>query len=138
NEARLAVTGRVGRPVLRSKLDARCRASYDWSCGFLRRDPSWNWSSLSLCLRDDRSLGLNLAAGVNETGVTENALWLDSRLSRLDLAQFEFNRYQPDMPWRIRTADQRVDLEFQPLGARSEKMNILLLATNFRQFFGYY
>jgi len=136
--AGLAVSGHISSPRRRFELDARCRASYDWSCGFMRRETAWNWSSLSLCLPDGRSLGLNLAAGVNETGVTENALWLDSRLSRLDLAQFEFNRYQPDMPWRIRTADQRVDLEFQPLGARSEKMNVLLLATNFRQFFGYY
>lgn len=136
--AGLPVTGELHSPAGSVVLDEQCRASYDWSCGFMRRETAWNWASISACLPDGRSLGLNLAAGVNETGVTENALWLDHRLLKLDLAMFRYNRYQPDQPWQITTSDKRVRLEFQPLGSRVEKVNAWLLASNFRQFFGYY
>lgn len=136
--AGLPVTGEILTPGHRYVLDENCRAGYDWSCGFMRRETAWNWASISACLPDGRSLGLNLAAGVNETGVTENALWLDHRLLKIDLAVFRYNRYQPDQPWQIETSDKRVKLEFQPLGHRVEKINAWLLASNFRQFFGYY
>src|SRR5690606_20844067 len=54
--AGLAVSGHISSPRRRFELDARCRASYGWSCGFMRRETAWNWSSLSLCLPDGRSL----------------------------------------------------------------------------------
>jgi len=111
-------------------------ASYDWSCGFMRRETSWNWACLSGRLSDGRSLGLNLAAGVNETGVTENAIWVDGRFIKLGLAQFEFNRYDSEQPWKVTTSDGQVDLMFYPEGSRVEKTNILILASNFKQIFG--
>lgn len=136
--AGLPVSGQLVTPTARFELDEQCRASYDWSCGFMRRETAWNWTSLSVRLPDGRSLGLNLAAGVNETSVTENAYWLDNRMVKLAMACFDFDRYQPDETWRVRTSDGLVDLEFQPLGCRREKINVGILASNFRQFFGYY
>jgi len=111
-------------------------ASVDWSAGYMRGETFWNWASLSCTLADGRRLGLNLAAGVNETGFTENALWLDGRLLKVDMADFQFSRYEQMAEWRIRSADGQVDLRFKPVGQRKEKRNALLLASNFTQHFG--
>jgi hypothetical protein len=118
------------------RCDETSRAAIDWSCGFMRRETAWNWASISGVLPDGRSVGLNLAAGVNETGLTENALWFDGVCSRVGPARFVFDRYRPDTEWRVVTEDGRVDLRFVPAGVRKEKLNLGVLASNFRQFAG--
>ncbi|WP_245726024.1 DUF2804 domain-containing protein [Marinobacter mobilis] len=112
------------------------RGAIDWSCGYMRRETAWNWASLAGKSADGRSVGLNLAAGVNETGVTENALWLDGRCIKLEMACFEFDRYDPSSPWRVTTTDGLVDLRFVPSGVRKERMDVVLMASNFRQYAG--
>ncbi|MBB5186371.1 hypothetical protein HNQ57_000632 [Zhongshania antarctica] len=111
-------------------------ASVDWTAGYMRGETFWNWASLSATLADGRRLGLNLAAGVNETGFTENALWLDDQLIKVDTVDFQFSRYQPESEWRVRSTDGIVDLSFAPAGQRKEKLNALLIASNFTQHFG--
>ena len=111
-------------------------ASVDWTAGYMRGETFWNWGSMSATLGDGRRLGLNLAAGVNETGFTENALWLDGKLIKIDMVNFQFDRYRPDSAWRMQSADGIVDLQFTPMGRRKEKINALLIASNFTQHFG--
>jgi len=111
-------------------------ASVDWTAGYMRGETFWNWASLSCTLVDGRRLGMNLAAGVNETGFTENALWLGDQLFKVDMADFQFSRYQTMAEWRIRSADGQIDLRFKPVGQRKEKRNVLILASNFTQHFG--
>lgn len=118
------------------RCDEATRGSIDWSCGFMRRETAWNWACLAGLLPDGRSLGLNLAAGVNETGMTENALWLDGKCHKLGAARFRFDRYQPGNDWHVTTEDGRVDLHFVPAGVRKERLNALVLASNFRQYVG--
>jgi hypothetical protein len=38
-------------------------------------------------------------------------------------------------PWRVRSFDGRVQLEFQPEGRHVERLNVWVLATNFHQLF---
>ena len=111
-------------------------AAVDWTAGFMRRETFWNWGSLSCRLPDGRRLGFNLAAGVNETGFTENGVWLDDQLIKVDMVDFQFDRAEPLEPWRLRSTDGQVDLQFEPAGTRQEKLNALLLASNFKQHFG--
>ncbi|AOY88569.1 hypothetical protein BKP64_10545 [Marinobacter salinus] len=118
------------------RCDENTRGTIDWTCGFMRRETAWNWACLAGKLADGRSLGLNLAAGVNETGMTENALWLEGQCIRLGAARFVFDRYRPGGDWHVSTEDGRVDLQFVPAGVRKEKLNVLVLASNFRQFVG--
>lgn len=113
-------------------------ASVDWSCGFMRRETFWNWGSLSCTLPDGRRLGFNLAAGVNETGTSENALWLDGKLIKVDMVDFQFDRYQPKHAWAMRSNDGIIQLHFEPKGQRKEKINTLIAASNFTQHFGQY
>lgn len=112
-------------------------ASVDWSCGFMRRETAWNWACLSARATSGEVIGLNLATGINESGVLENALWMDGALEHLGQAQFRFERYNHEAPWRVTTRDGRVDLSFSPLGHRSERVNAGVIASNFRQFFGH-
>jgi len=113
-------------------------ASVDWSAGYMRRETFWNWGSLSCTLPDGRRLGFNLAAGVNETGFTENGLWLDGKLHKVDMVDFRFNRYQPQTNWALLSNDGMINLTFEPAGQRTEKMNAIIAASNFTQHFGRY
>ncbi|KJY81948.1 hypothetical protein TW81_16505 [Vibrio galatheae] len=112
-------------------------ASYDFSAGYMRRETSWRWASLS-SRNKNTSLGLNLAAGVNETGSCENALWVNGTRHLLSPVHFLFERDNITQPWRIYSEDGRVELTFQPINQRNEKINLLLLKSNFRQFIGYF
>ncbi|GGE67994.1 DUF2804 domain-containing protein [Streptosporangium jomthongense] len=118
------------------RCDDNTRGAIDWSCGFMRRETAWNWASLAGPLPGGRSLGLNLAAGVNETGMTENALWLDGQCQKLAAARFRFDRYHEGGDWHVTTEDGRVDLHFVPAAVRKEKLNAGILASNFRQYAG--
>ena len=112
--------------------------SVDWSCGFMRRETAWNWACFSGKDNQDRIVGLNLASGVNVTGVTENGFWLDGALHKLGPVRFNFLRHSPETPWMIESDCGRVNLTFMPEGKRTEKVNVGILASNFKQMFGYY
>lgn len=111
-------------------------ASVDWSAGYMRHETFWNWGSLSCKLPDGRRLGFNLAAGVNETGFTENGLWLDGKLHKVDMVDFQFDRYHSEHAWILRSNDGIINLHFEPAGQRKEKTNFVVAASNFTQHFG--
>jgi hypothetical protein len=52
--------------------------------------------------------------------------------------QFVFSRAEPERNWQVSTLCGEVALEFQPLYCRQEKVQAGLLASNFRQYVGYY
>lgn len=110
--------------------------SVDWSAGYMRGETAWNWASMSTTLTDGRRLGLNFAAGVNETSFTENAIWLDDTLIKIDMVDFQFQRYQTDEAWHMQSADGIVNLRFVPAGQRRERINAVFAASNFTQHFG--
>lgn len=135
--AGLKASGSIKWGDLNVQLDPETAyGSADWSCGFMRRETFWNWACFAGQDEKGRMLGLNLAAGVNETGVTENCLWLDNKLQKLDMAVFRFDRNNLENEWRVTTSCGRVDLKFKPEGRRQEKIDVLLLASNFKQMFG--
>jgi len=111
-------------------------ASVDWSCGYMRRETFWMWASLSCKAQDGTKIGFNLAAGVNETTDTENGLWINDKLIKLDRADFKFDRNNRTNTWHVKTTDGLIDLRFEPEGERKEKINAIVLASNFTQLFG--
>ncbi|WP_372872277.1 DUF2804 domain-containing protein [Shewanella sp.] len=115
---------------------SRALAGYDFSAGYMRRETSWRWASINAMAGDVR-LGLNLAAGVNETGSSENVLWIDGVRRHLSGVHFEFNRgTEPVGGWRIWSERDELELQFTPQGCRSEKLDLWLLKSNFRQYLG--
>lgn len=117
-------------------VDDSFLGSYDWSCGYLRRQTAWNWASLSGVLSDGTRVGANLANGVNETGLTENGFWVDGRLHPIGPVQFQFSRRDRRQPWHIRSDCGRLNLTFTSAGERCEKLDLYLLASNFTQLTG--
>ncbi|MDF4305961.1 DUF2804 domain-containing protein, partial [Vibrio parahaemolyticus] len=132
----LTVTGNLF--ILGEEQDlSQVAAGYDFSAGYMRRETSWRWASVNH--KDgDKSLGLNLAAGVNETGFCENVLWVDGERHLLNPVQFQFSRQNPRTDWRITSQDGCVDLVFEPINQRSEKKNFWFLKSNFRQYIGHF
>lgn len=115
-------------------------AGYDFSAGYMRKETSWRWASIN-AHTPEGIIGLNLAAGVNETGGNENVFWIDGERHLLGPVNFEFIREADThaySAWRIYSNDGQVDLSFKPRNCRSEKLNLILLKSNFRQFIGEY
>ena len=133
-----AVSGTLrweGRSLDLAAIDAR--GHHDWSAGYMRRETFWNWGCLAGVV-DGRVLGMNVSCGVNETSVTENCFWLDGRLHKLDTVAFEYDRRDVMQPWRVRSYDRRLQLDFVPEGRHSEKVNAGIVASNFNQLCGRY
>ncbi|WP_144213212.1 DUF2804 domain-containing protein [Shewanella donghaensis] len=110
---------------------------YDFSAGYMRRETSWRWASINTQI-ESGILGLNLAAGVNETGTTENVLWVNGERHFMPAVQFSFNRHSRHDYWDINSADDQIALTFKALNCRSEKKNFGFLKSNFRQNIGYF
>lgn len=110
-------------------------AGYDFSAGYMRRETNWRWGSISAVLPQG-NFGLNLACGVNETGLNENCLWLNDKMQLLPPVSINLNRQQPDLPWQFSSTDQRIKLNFVPHQCRQERLNLGILASNFRQYCG--
>jgi hypothetical protein len=95
----------------------------DYGRGFWPEYSIWNWGSAS-GVQQGYTIGLNLGGKWTDgTGMNENALCIDGRLTKLseDLA-FEYNRGDWMKPWRVRTtASDRVDLVFEPEFDRASK-----------------
>ncbi|MFC1857391.1 DUF2804 domain-containing protein [Thermodesulfobacteriota bacterium] len=108
----------------------------DWTGGFMRRETFWNWASTACTLEDGRPFGLNLSCGVNETSFTENAFWLDGKMTKLHSINFVFNKNDIRDPWRMSSLDKKVDLVFYPENLRGEKINVLFIASRFTQLIG--
>jgi len=129
-----------GMPVrLRVELEGQaedCEASgtLDFTLGYPPRHTDWNWASLDGQTEDGQRVGINLVA--HFMNGLENALWLDGELLPLAQAVFQYEPAQLLEPWRIATADGRLQLEFQPEGQRREDISVGLLASRFTQPFG--
>jgi hypothetical protein len=109
---------------------------HDFSAGYMRRDTFWNWACLSGLTSAGQRLGLNVSWGVNESGWSENCLWLDDVRHVLPQVQFYFDRDDEKSTWRITSVGAEVELIFEPAGCFREDVDAKLLASRFRQFFG--
>lgn len=121
------------------RLDGGLGAS-DWTRSQASRITEWKWASVSGFVRDDVAFGLNLSAQVydDEHGHSvENAYWIDGRVGRLSGVRFDVPSDPKSGHWWIRSTDSdEVDIEFEPLGAREQHMNLGLVRTSFVQPYG--
>lgn len=108
----------------------------DWTAGHMRRETFWNWTATASTLPDGRSLGLNLSCGVNETSFTENAFWIDGKITKVDLVNFEFDPDNFYNEWKIKSLDGKIDLKFNGKQHREENINAGIVATKFTQLMG--
>jgi hypothetical protein len=98
----------------------------------------WNWASAS-GVSNNRTIGLNLGAGwTDRTGMNENGLCIDGRLSKIseDLC-FEYDRDDFMKTWHITsTITDSINLSFEPFFERVAKTNVLFLGSEVHQMIG--
>lgn len=134
-------------------------ANLDWTLGYMRHETNWFWSCISSYLSDGRHFLLNLSMGVNETGVSENACWLDGQIFYLPPVMFVrdgsySHLHQKDsvdvtaktsdpQPWRIfhqnlGWSNVDIDLTFTPITVYKKMDNFGVIASIFEQWIGAY
>lgn len=117
--------------------DCQAYAHHDFSGGYMRRETFWNWACFSGESTAGDAVGLNVSCGVNETSFSENCFWHQGRLHQLGLCHFDYDWDKPaESDWRITSHDGRLDLVFSPEGLHKEKLNLGLIASDFKQIFG--
>jgi hypothetical protein len=97
----------------------------------------WNWGSASGA-QGGRTVGLQLGGKWTVgTGMTENALCVDGRLSKLsEELVWEYDRAGWVRPWRIRSS--RVDLTFSPVYDKPSHVQLGVASSDVHQCFGTY
>ncbi len=122
-------------------------AGYDAAGGFACLDYGrgiwpfasfWNWAGAS-GVSDGHTIGLNFGAGWTDgTGLTENGICIDGRLSKLseDLV-FDYNNKDFMQPWSIRSGDSnRVNVRFEPFFERVASTDAKILRSEVHQLIG--
>jgi hypothetical protein len=128
--ALLAVTGEATVGGRRFPLDGGL-GGYDYTHGYLARHTAWKWAYLLGRAESGERVGMNLVQGF--VGEPECALWIDGALHPLAEGRFTFDAQSPLSPWRVRTADDSVDLRFEPGGIHQEHKNLGVITSRFIQ-----
>eukprot|EP00128_Syssomonas_multiformis_P001830 Colp12_sorted_trinity150504_noHs@27294 len=130
-------------------------ATLDWTYSMPLRTTIWNWTSLSAHATLKTSsgktktvaVGINLSSDIYEIdGIgMENVMWVDGKLHPLGDAYYTLPSKDPvSEPWSMETTDGDgyeapiVKLHFIPKGATVERLNLLVVNSDFVQPHGHY
>lgn len=122
-------------------------ANLDWTLGFMRHETNWFWCCINTQLKDHRHFMLNLSMGVNETGVSENACWIDGQVYHLPPVMFRRNQSQSeesgDQLWIISNQNLGwslvdINLSFTPIKVYKKTDDYAVVASIFEQWLGLY
>lgn len=122
-------------------------ANLDWTLGYMRYETNWFWTCINTYLPNGRHFLLNLSMGVNETGMSENACWLDGEIFYLPPVLFSRNQIdlQSNQPqyWHIYHqnlgwSNVDIDLTFTPVTVYKKTDNFGIVASIFEQWLGFY
>lgn len=125
----------------RRELSETALGTLDWGRGVWTYKNTWYWSSLS-CFVDGKKFGFNLGYGFGDTSAsTENMLFFDKRAVKLGQVEFGIPGEQDGRPeflkkWQIRDDMGQLELTFQPILDRKDKMSVGIIATDQHQVFG--
>lgn len=118
------------------RLDGReiavdARAVVDVSAGYHPRHTRWRWSAGVGRLKDGRSVGWNLVAGIHDSPQgSERTIWIDDE----EPVEVEAVEFADDLA-SIRFGDG-AQLRFSGWAERADKTNLLVMRSYYRQPFG--
>ncbi|MEA2058144.1 MAG: DUF2804 domain-containing protein [Actinomycetota bacterium] len=116
-----------------------CLGTLDWGRGVWPYNSFWVWVSASGFTSDGGTVGLNFGSGFGDTSAaTENSLLLDGRIHKLGEVEVTYDDEHFMRPWRMRSNDGRVDLEFTPFVERAAKTNLVVIRSEVHQVFGHF
>ncbi|MGM0432226.1 MAG: DUF2804 domain-containing protein [Spirochaetota bacterium] len=113
-------------------------AGLDWGRGRWTYSNRWYWASASSHV-DGLPFGLNLGYGFSDrTPASENALFYDHTIHKLDKVTWSYSTENYLEPWRFTDNEKRLNLSFEPVVDRHSDANFLLIRSKQHQVFGYY
>ncbi len=118
-----------------SLAEMQATAHHDFTAGFLRRETFWNWACITDNLPNGDLIGLNISNGVNETGASENKVWISGKAHALGLFMFSYDQDDLSCDWSI-TCDYGSHLTFKSEGKYEAYNNTLATGFDFTQLFG--
>jgi hypothetical protein len=133
----------VARPATGSITWAGQRYEPAWGCLDFGRGKwpyrtTWNWGA-GAGVVDGRTIGIQVGGRWTDgTGMTENAVVVDGRLSKLsEELVWTYDRRDWLAPWRIRTPrSDRLDLTFRPVHDKVSRLQAGIAASAVDQCFG--
>ncbi len=108
----------------------------DFTTGVLSRKTFWNWASGAGRAETGEKISFNLSQGVNETGFTENAFWVNGSMVKVDTVDFIYNDRRHVSEWEIRSYDGKIKLFFTAEGERKADIKTGFMSSFFHQPFG--
>ncbi|MDD3997005.1 MAG: DUF2804 domain-containing protein [Sphaerochaetaceae bacterium] len=128
-------TIRVGNRTIQLQ-NGEAFGTLDWGRGRWTYKNRWYWSSLSTSI-EGIPFGFNIGYGFSDRSVaSENVLFYDSIVHKLDQVTFEIPQDDYMKPWKFTSSDGRFEMDFKPLVDRSSRMNLLLVKSVQHQVFG--
>lgn len=116
-------------------------AILDWGRGVWTYKNTWYWSGLS-GKSGDKLVGFNLGYGFGDTSqASENMLFYDLKAYKLEDVTFEIpqdekGNYKYLEPWKIKSNDGSIDLDFTPILDRCDNTDFVILKSLQHQVFG--
>jgi|YNPMSStandDraft_2_1061718.scaffolds.fasta_scaffold00046_24 hypothetical protein len=113
-------------------------AVLDWGRGVWTYKNRWYWSSLSSYL-DGKRFGWNLGYGFSDRSLaSENAIFYDGKLYKLDNVEFKYDPKNYLKNWKIFDNEGRLNVDFVPIIDRNSKSEFLIIKSIQHQVFGYF
>jgi len=111
-------------------------AVLDWGRGVWTYKNRWYWSSLSSYI-DGKKFGWNFGYGFSDrTAASENALFYDGKIFKLDLVNFIYDNNDYMKSWKIIDNEGLVDLTFDPILDRNSRSDLIIIKSIQHQVFG--
>lgn len=108
----------------------------DWGRGVWTYSNTWYWASASGTV-DNAPFGFNLGCGFGNLSThSENALFFNGKLHKLDRIRFEIPEEDYLSPWSFDDNEGRFNMHFMPIIDRSSYTNLLLIKSDQHQVFG--
>ncbi len=115
----------------------------DWGRGVWPYSNTWYWASLSGEDNKKHRIGLNLGYGFGLNKASENVLFYDDKVYKLNDVEFQIPKDEKGKEiylnqWNISSKNKDINLVFNPILNRHDYMDALVLSSNQNQVFGYF
>ena len=108
----------------------------DWGRGVWTYDNTWYWGSGNTDI-DGKSFGFNIGYGFGNTAAaSENALFYDGKLHKLEDVTFHIPEDSFMKPWKITSSDGRFEMDFVPILDRAADLDFKVIVSDQHQVFG--
>jgi hypothetical protein len=111
-------------------------STMDYTVGFHERYTTWNWSAAGGYATDGTPVAINFAMDIGKGSNTVPVYWIGKNIYRIEQVTFDYDMADPMKEWKIYSPDKSVDLTFQPLGMRENRIGIGILMSDLKQPFG--